>query len=536
MNDILNFSDIIYDENDNKNDVNTDENDINDASDIDDKPDSLLKDIYTGQTFTTFEVFEEYLKQYAKNRFLNKNSKYEPKKNVDPTHNRNQESACIGCGFLVNAAYCKCLNLVFINKFFNEHNHTLQSTIDLQEFSPISCKIPDDIMKEIQFYVQECHFAVVCDETVSTYEWILEQTIRVTEGLQPAIRFIDADPAMQVTISNKYPETILNNKWDDFIGEFYALRNSLVVSDFENRWAELMIKFPIFYANTHSTQRVERMPQVSSTIFKPIDEICKKYLTPNSLALQQKQMVEAFLYKTLFKEIRNMVLQDKNQYNIGFVEDDYEKPQILLDMTLKDCSNGFVKKIWKIKHIQSKTNRSQFIVLLDDGTHYCTCLYLIYAEFVLQTFFAVMLQSKIAQLNIKLIPSHWYSKEGLTTTENKALNLAIENKSIRTFEEVLQQFIKVQIDMMRNADQHNDILSETKITNPLQHKGKGRPANKRYLSAIKNNSNSKNGDIQEDTSRKRNKRQCFICKSWYHDSRNCPEKTKRIMLSLYMMT
>src|SRR5437868_4750802 len=95
--------------------------------------------------------------------------------------------------------------------------------------------------------------AVVCDETVSTYEWILEQTMRATGGLQPTIIFTDSDPAMQVAINTQYPSMIvrhcafhiqqnlvkkikrkLNNKWDDFIREFYTLRNSLVISEFEN--------------------------------------------------------------------------------------------------------------------------------------------------------------------------------------------------------------------------------------------------------------------------------------------------------------
>ena len=54
MNDTQNFSHI------------NDENDVNEASDIDDEPDdSSLKDIYTGQTFTTFEVLETCLKRYA---------------------------------------------------------------------------------------------------------------------------------------------------------------------------------------------------------------------------------------------------------------------------------------------------------------------------------------------------------------------------------------------------------------------------------------------------------------------------------------
>jgi len=55
------------------------------------------------------------------------------------------------------------------------------------------------------------------------------------------------------------------------------------------------------------------------------------------------------------------------------VEDDYEEPQILLNMALKDCSSGIVKEIWEVKHIQSKT-KSQFVVLLDNDTHYCTYL------------------------------------------------------------------------------------------------------------------------------------------------------------------
>ena len=43
---------------------------------------------------------------------------------------------------------------------------------------------------------------------------------------------------------------------------------------------------------------------VFNSIFKTIDNICQKYLTPNSLALQRKQMLESLLYRT--------VLQDEN--------------------------------------------------------------------------------------------------------------------------------------------------------------------------------------------------------------------------------
>src|SRR5436190_18914357 len=82
-------------------------------------------------------------------------------------------------------------------------------------------------------------------------------------------------------------------------------------------------------------------------------------------------------------------------------------------MALEDCSEGIVSEVWEVKHLQSTTSHSQFVVILNDGTHYCTCLYLIYAGFVCRHFFAVMLHSKIAQFNIKLVPSRWYSEEGL---------------------------------------------------------------------------------------------------------------------------
>ena len=105
------------------------------------------------------------------------------------------------------------------------------------------------------------------------------------------------------------------------------------------------------------------------------------------------------------------------------------------------------------------------------------------------------------------------------------MNLAIANNSHQIFENLLQQFIEQQT-LLSSTQDENHLPKE--ILNPVQHKGKGRPANKRYLSAIENRLNLSNQDQDEvsDGSRKKNKRQCTICKSWYHDSRNCPSKNK----------
>ncbi|RIB04129.1 hypothetical protein C2G38_2048703 [Gigaspora rosea] len=261
-------------------------------------------------------------------------------------------------------------------------------------------------------------------------------------------------------------------------------------------------------------------------------------------------------------------------------------------MALENCSGSVVIEIWEVRHIQSTTNHSQFVILLENGTHYCTCLYLIYAGFVCQHFFAVMIQSKKALFNIKLIPSRWYSEKSITSYDGdqelsiqivqsnikslptgtfevlericgqevnsriavesdsrkvfygrglglckKALNIAITNGSNTVLEDILHQFINEQTSAQSNNNSASDLseqgtcqeIDSFKISNPSQHKGRGRPANKRYLSAIENYDNKRvcsdnNVDISKSGLKKKNKRQCAMCKSWYHDSRNCPSK------------
>ncbi|CAB5358997.1 unnamed protein product [Rhizophagus irregularis] len=138
-------------------------------------------------------------------------------------------------------------------------------------------------------------------------------------------------------------------------------------------------------------------------------------------------MVEALLYRTWIKETGNIVLQDKNWYSTGFMEDDYEEPQILLDMALKDCSDGIyseedlmiAEKVFE-KSVQIIENEYQ---LKQTGTFLMINTIRgqdVYSGFVKH------LDSKKEQYGRSF---------GLC---KKALNLAIKNKSIQIFEEILQ--------------------------------------------------------------------------------------------------
>ncbi|CAB5378987.1 unnamed protein product [Rhizophagus irregularis] len=114
----------------------------------------------------------------------------------------------------------------------------------------------------------------------------------------------------------------------------------------------------------------------------------------------------------------------------------------------------------------------------------------------------------------------------------KALNLAITNGSNKIFEELLQDFIKQQLSIQNeNNEQIEHEIDVSKISNPARYKGKSRPANKRYLLSIENHfkkyANSSSQDENVERLKKKNKRQYGICKSWYHDSRNCSLKNNK---------
>ncbi|RIA85747.1 hypothetical protein C1645_830339 [Glomus cerebriforme] len=186
---------------------------------------------------------------------------------------------------------------------------------------------------------------------------------------------------------------------------------------------ELCLKDEVKYSRLqefHNMNLTAEMPLVYNTIFKSVDEICKN--------------------------------------NAGFVEDDYEEPQILLNMALEDCSDGIIKKIWELtKYIQSTKNQSQFVVLLNDENE--------------------------------------KQKTGTFFMINTIHGQNVYSDSVRYLDSKKEQYSRRALN--------------------------GRPSNKRYLSALENNSSNKSNDVQEEISdikKKRNKRQYSICKSWYYDS------------------
>jgi MULE transposase domain/FAR1 DNA-binding domain len=103
--------------------------------------------------------------------------------------------------------------------------------------------------------------AIIEDETLNTYRWILD-TLLTDTGVYPGVIFTDSDPSMIQSIKEIYPDTQhllcifhidlnlrkklkgkLGNKFEEFRHKFYTCRNSLCEDLFELRWNQLIEQY-----------------------------------------------------------------------------------------------------------------------------------------------------------------------------------------------------------------------------------------------------------------------------------------------------
>lgn len=90
-------------------------------------------------------------------------------------------------------------------------------------------------------------------------------------------------------------------------------------------------------------------------------------------------------------------------------EDDYNQPQSLFSSLVKNIPHNNIREVWKATRHRGQKSNPQYIILLDDGSHLCTCLWLINKEIVCRHFFRIMSYSINAQFHIFLIPQRWYN-------------------------------------------------------------------------------------------------------------------------------
>src|ERR1044072_3877457 len=90
-------------------------------------------------------------------------------------------------------------------------------------------------------------------------------------------------------------------------------------------------------------------------------------------------------------------------------EDDYDQPQSLFSSLIENISHNNIQQVWKVTRHCGQKSEPQYVILLDDSSYLCTCLWLINRGIVCRHFFRVMSYSVNAKFHISLIPQRWYN-------------------------------------------------------------------------------------------------------------------------------
>lgn len=263
----------------------------------------------------------------------------------------------------------------------------------------------------------------------------------------------------------------LSNTFNDFLKEFFICRNTLSLAEFEIKWHKLIEKYPnsanylnselysskekwakaytakFFTAGISTTSRVEsensviknvlqarpslcdlavildqrlcdeaqyinhsewyhtnasaQLTGASAECFPEIDLILKEYLTEEMLSRQRHEIIQSLYYCA--KVESEQLLSNES------VEEEYDSRQIHLTSLLEDIPQNKIINIYSVRRRNCKHNN--FVVILSDRAHLCTCMLLINCGLVCRHFWHIMAIDDTVSFHITMIPRRWYKGE-----------------------------------------------------------------------------------------------------------------------------
>ncbi|CAB5217345.1 unnamed protein product [Rhizophagus irregularis] len=269
----------------------------------------------------------------------------------------------------------------------------------------------------------------------------------------------------------KHLKNKLGEAFPSFSKAFYLCRNTLSVELFEQHWKLGQIVFTIsIHAGIQSTQSVESfngiikkavnstsslcdvekainkrhddesqycklvdlkaqqttvgLPHLASQFFSNIDAILNHFLTPLVLSWQRFQISQSLTYEGQLVLSFDNVLESDTVDNY-FIEDVVDEPQIILQSFLNGIDSINIIETWRIRRVGGLSKRENLVILLDDGSHLCTCMESVTKGIICRHFWRVMLYSGIAKFHISIIPNRWYKDSILTNLEGNVENSPI---------------------------------------------------------------------------------------------------------------
>ncbi|CAB4476851.1 unnamed protein product [Rhizophagus irregularis] len=257
----------------------------------------------------------------------------------------------------------------------------------------------------------------------------------------------------------------LHDEFTSYHQLFIKTRNSSCVEDFERRWQRLITNYPaaksylqnkaefenntikleglhtasLVYLTQQIHMRLEKerqyaefedqktrnimtsIPHIDEKFFGSIIQILKEFLTPNILIIAKKEISESILYEAI------QISLNLNLDTLDFeytpqddaIENKYDYKKALLKDLMKNIPNFFNIKVRRVQpSIGAQPWLTQYVILLQDGSHICTCLMLINKGIICCHFIRILIKSA-AFFNISLIPSRWYNDQAAQLSKSE---------------------------------------------------------------------------------------------------------------------
>ncbi|POG74748.1 hypothetical protein GLOIN_2v1825201 [Rhizophagus irregularis DAOM 181602=DAOM 197198] len=197
-------------------------------------------------------------------------------------------------------------------------------------------------------------------------------------------------------------------------------------------------------------------------------------------------------------------------------KDDYDQPQSLFSSLIENISHNSIQQVWKVTRHRGQKSEPQYVILLNDSSHLCTCLWLINRGIICRHFFRGPKQKYGFGMG--------YAK--------KALDLAIRTDKVDEFVNQVKCFIE---NTKVELSEHQENIVSMHIGDPLrvQHKGRqpnryrscGEPQKKkaRHMRNITNIINNENEErVVATQAGKTRERHCKKCHQTGHYAPQCP--------------
>ncbi|EXX57730.1 hypothetical protein RirG_204430 [Rhizophagus irregularis DAOM 197198w] len=189
---------------------------------------------------------------------------------------------------------------------------------------------------------------------------------------------------------------------------------------------------------------------LNKRFFGKVDAIIKKFLTTVMLGKQRSQMNQSVCYDiNQITEWHHLIEMeaDNEEISMGIREQEQDTKQILLQLLVSNLPMEAILEVWNVR-ATGTYGIGHYVILLNDGTHLCTCLLLLNKGLVCRHFFRVGTYSRFTTFHISMIPNRWY------------LNPNVEPNNI------LQQYSFIPIDSYGSPSLYSSQSSQSSVRSP----------------------------------------------------------------------